>query len=86
LLWGVGAVLSEDAFVGDAAGDLDSGLVGDLAQNLVEAGVAGGDKERTGGVGDLSVVGRELRGGWGRRRRGGWDGGSCCGLGCRESG
>jgi hypothetical protein len=27
----VGAVLSEDAFVGDTSGDFDSGLVGDLA-------------------------------------------------------
>ena len=34
-------VLSEDALVGDAAGDLHPGIGGDLAKNLVEAGVVG---------------------------------------------
>jgi len=42
----VGAVLAEDALIGDAAGDLDSCLAGDLAKNLVKAGVVGGDEER----------------------------------------
>jgi hypothetical protein len=38
--------LAEDALIGDAAGDLDSCLAGDLAKNLVKAGVVGGDEER----------------------------------------
>jgi hypothetical protein len=33
--------LAEDALVGDSAGDLDSGVAGDLAKDLVEAGVVG---------------------------------------------
>jgi hypothetical protein len=60
----VGAVLSEDALVGDTSGDIDSGLAGDLTKNLIEAGVAGSDEEGTVGVGDLSVARWELR--WGR--------------------
>jgi hypothetical protein len=34
-----GAIFAEDVLVGDAAGDLHSGLTGDFAENLVEAGV-----------------------------------------------
>ena len=33
--------MAEDALVGDSAGDLDSGITGDLAEDLVEAGVVG---------------------------------------------
>jgi hypothetical protein len=40
-----GAVLTEDAFVYDAAGDLYAGLVGDLTEDLVKAGVVGNDCE-----------------------------------------
>ena len=72
-----GAVLPEDTLVGDAAGDLDSGLVLNLAEDLVEAGVVCGDRETTVGVSDLRVFRWKLR--WrGRRRR--WRyGGLCCG-------
>lgn len=33
------SVLTEDAFVSDAAGDLHSGIVGDLTEDLIETGV-----------------------------------------------
>jgi hypothetical protein len=36
-----GAVVSEDAFLGYSAGDLDSGETGDLPKDLIEAGVGG---------------------------------------------
>ena len=77
------AVIAKDALIFDAAGDLHSGVCGDLPENLVEAGIVGGDGERAIGVGDLGSVGRKLR--WskryGRRRwccccrrgRGGWE-------------
>ena len=53
---GCGAVLAEDALVGYAAGDLDAGLMRDLAEYLVEAGVAGRDGEQTAGVGDPGAL------------------------------
>ncbi len=51
-----GAVVAEDALVGDASGDGHAGLAGDIAEDLVEAGVIGGDGELTLRVSD------ELRG------------------------
>jgi len=58
-----GAVLAEDAFVDDATRDLDSRHAGDLTENLVQAGVVGGDGEGIVGIGDLGTLGRLLRGG-----------------------
>jgi hypothetical protein len=53
--------LAKDAFVGDAACDLHSCVDGDLMEDLVEAGVVGGDGDQAVGVGDFGVFWRELR-------------------------
>ena len=37
------SILTEDALIGDAARDFHAGVMGDLAKNLVEAGVFSGD-------------------------------------------
>ena len=58
----VGAILPEDTLVDDTSGDLESGLPGDFAENLVEARVAGRDEERAGVVADFCVVRWELCG------------------------
>ena len=57
-----GAVVAEDALVGDAAGDGDADEVGDGAENLVEAGVFGVDVDEAGGVGDYGAVGAVVGG------------------------
>ena len=67
------AVVAEDALVGYAAGDFDSGEAGDFMKNLVEAGVAGRYGDHVVGVGDLCALGRAL--GWG-------EGHDCRGRGC----
>jgi hypothetical protein len=74
------AIFAEDALVGDSAGDLDSGQTRDIAKNLVEAGVAGGDLEQIVRVGDLCATGGTLgrsegRGWWRCRWWSGWQGG-----------
>jgi hypothetical protein len=45
LSWVIGSVLTEDTLVPDAAGDLHSGVIGDLAKDLVEAGIVCGDRK-----------------------------------------
>lgn len=60
-----GAVFAEDVFVADAAGDLHSGLTGDVAENLVETGVVGSYGELAVGVTDLGAMsGRYWLGLW----------------------
>ena len=61
------AVFAKDAFVGDASGDLHARVGGDLAENLVEAGVVGGDRKHPVGEVNLCAVRRKLR--WGERDR-----------------
>jgi hypothetical protein len=41
--WIGGSVVAEDSLVVDASGDLHAGVGSDLAEDLVEAGVVGGD-------------------------------------------
>lgn len=75
----VGAVGSEDPLVCYAAGDFHRGLAGDLAEDLVEAGVAGGDGEEVIGQRNGSALGRRMD--WL-----GWRGGLCGGCRWRQSG
>ena len=63
LAGGCGTVGAEDALIGDAAGDLHAGEAGDVAQDLVEAGVVSGDGEEPICVLDVGAVGGAL--GWG---------------------
>jgi hypothetical protein len=53
------AILAEDTFVGNASGDLHPSLAADIAENLIEAGVVGGDFELAVGENNLCVT-------WGR--------------------
>lgn len=53
-------VLAEDAFVGDASGDLHSGFFGDVAEDLIEAGVVGGDEKLAISEGDFGAMRRWL--------------------------
>ena len=78
---GVGPVLAEDSLIGDAAGDLHSGIATNLTKDLVEAGVVRGDGERAVCVGDLRAIGWALRWSERDRRRIGR-----CGLRCRQRG
>ena len=55
--WVGGAIVAEDALVGDAAGNFHAGEFGDLAKDLIQAGVVGADVEQAGSVGDFSVMG-----------------------------
>lgn len=72
---GAGSVGSKDTFVGDASGDLHGGLASDLAENLVEAGVAGRDGEEVIGEGNGSSLGWGPGGlGWRRGLGGGGSG------------
>lgn len=73
----VGAVVAEDALVDDSAGDLDSGEAGDVAEDLVEAGVGCGDGDLTVDVRDIGAVR------WGLRRCE-WGCRCCCGRGGRQ--
>jgi len=57
----IGAVLTEDALVRDAAGDLHASVGGDLAEDLVEAGVVRRDRKRAVVVGDPRAVCWALR-------------------------
>jgi len=57
------AVVTEDALIGDAAADGHAGEAGDLAEDLVEAGVVGADVKQAGSVGDGGAVGEILFGG-----------------------
>jgi hypothetical protein len=85
----VGAVFAEDTLVYDASCDFDAGLVGDLTEDLVEAGVVGGDGEDAVGEGDLGVLWLLLswseRYGW-SERRGGSERRGCAGGGCGGQG
>ena len=56
-----GAILTKDTLIGNAAGDLHSCIRGDLAKDLVEAGVVGCDGEFAVGVGYLGSRRRALR-------------------------
>jgi hypothetical protein len=73
LIWAVRSVVAKDTLLCDAACDFDSGITGDLTQNLVEAGVVRGDGERAVGVSDLRSLWRALR--W---REGNWRRFGCC--------
>jgi hypothetical protein len=73
--------MAEDTLLGYASRDLDPGVAGDLTENLVEAGVVGGDRKRAVGVGDLRALRRTL--GWGE---GDWRGLGCCCRRCRQGG
>lgn len=59
--WVSGAVVAEDSLIRDTAGYLHAGVGGDLAENLIETGVVGGDEEAAVGIGNLSAIGRDLR-------------------------
>ena len=59
-----GTIGAEDALVGDAASDLHAGEAGDVAQDLIEAGVVGVDGEKAICVLDVGAVSGAL----------GWDG------------
>jgi hypothetical protein len=63
-LCGARAVGAVDAFVADSAGDLHPGEAGDVAEDVVERGVLGGDGELVGGEVDAGAIGR-LGGGGG---------------------
>ena len=69
-----GAVVAEDALVGDAAGNGHACEAADGAEDLIEAGVVGADVDEAGGVGDLGAMGGVGVGGAGvgrgRYRRG----------------
>lgn len=54
---GTRTVVAEDALLDDAAGYFETGLMGDRAQNLIEAGVVGANLELSVGEGDFGVVG-----------------------------
>lgn len=80
------AVGTEDALITDAAGDLEVGEAGDVAEDLVEGGVVGDDGELALGKGDAGAVrwvwcrsrGWLEDSGWGQRREGlgrKWEGG-----------
>jgi len=51
-----GAIVAEDALFGDSSGDGDSGKLGDLVEDLVEAAVVGPDGELVVDIGDLRAV------------------------------
>jgi hypothetical protein len=79
------AVLTIDALVADAAGNLYPGLTGDLTQNLVEAGVVGSDGKLASGVIDLRAFCGGLRG-CGRRQCSADGGNWLLGIGYRHRG
>ena len=79
LVWCAGAVRTEDTLVDNTSGDLHSRLMGDLAEDLVEAGIIGGDREGSIRQGDLGMFWLLFRGS-GRGR------GHGCWRRCRESG
>jgi len=59
------SILTEDAFIYDTPGNLHAGVMGDLAKNLVEAGVLSGDRQHTVPKGDARGLRRALH--WGER-------------------
>lgn len=83
LRWICGAIFPKDTLIGDASGDFHAGIVGDLAKNLVEAGIVRRDGKCAVSISDLGAL-------WGtllrsernlrlnrrcsrrRRREGGW--------------
>ena len=94
LTWRGRTVFPEDALVHNASCDLDAGVMGDLTEDLVEAGVVGRDREAAVGQGDLSALwlllggcerDRGLRGG-GSWRQGGYGLNGCGGFGLSSGG
>ena len=60
--------MTEDALVQNPSNDLYAGLVGDLTEDLIEAGVVGDDRKDAVGQRDLSALWLLL--GWSERRGG----------------
>ena len=82
LSWICRAVFPKDTLIGDASGDFNSRVAGDLAKDLVKAGVICGDGKGTVSIDDLGA----LRGPLLRSQRNLWYFGSCCRWRCREGG